>query len=84
MAGKQSVFYEQKLKMKLFALSGVLRVVLQLDCCNSTHYERLSEPAGGKLGAGTAGVLWACRAAHTGTATPRRLSANVGQERQGK
>lgn len=64
MVGKQSVFYEQKLKLKLFALSRVLRIMLQLDWCNSTHYERITEPAGGKLSPGTAGVLWACRAVH--------------------
>lgn len=70
-AGKQSAFYEQKLKMKWFALPRALRIMLQLDWCNSTHYERIApftEPTGGKHGTGTAGVLWACRAG-TGTAT---------------
>lgn len=70
-AGKRSVFYEQNLKMKLFALPRALRIMLQLDWCNSTHYERIApfaEPTGGKHGTGTAGVLWACRAG-TGTAT---------------
>lgn len=90
-AGKQSVFYEQKLKMKLFALSRVWRVMLQLDWCNSTHYERISplaEPAGGKHGTGTAGVLWACRAVHwhsstgeiissCGTGTPRKIQTAI-------